>query len=1510
MEKKAEIEKIYALSPMQEGMLFSALQDQESRAYFEQFSFVIEGKLEIGTFEESLNLLIKRYEILRTVFVYRKLKNPRQVVLKKRSSSIFVRDISHLGPDERKAYLEEFKRKDREDGFDLTKDILMRMAILRTGSDLYRIIWSFHHIIMDGWCFGIVLQELFLIYGSLQAGRPLDLPEVRPYSDYIKWLEKQDQTEALLFWNEYLADYELQAAVPRLGAPVGEREYQNQELRVGLDEALTGSLINLAKRNQVTLNIIMQSIWGILLQRYNNVDDVVFGAVVSGRPPELTGVEKIVGLFVNTVPVRVQSDAGKTFTQLVAEVQQAAFLADKYKYLSLAQIQSHTRLKQGLIDHLMAFENYPLEETIKDLISGRGVFGFRVCNIEMFEQTIYDFNLIMMPGKELIIRLIYNGCLFDPNFILKIGTHFQEIAKRVIENDDRKIAEIEILADAEKRQILFDFNNTQAEYSRDRTIQDLFEEQVETTPDLTAVVFEGQELTYRELNQRANRLARSLRAKGVTRDTIVAIIVERSLEMIIGLIGILKAGGAYLPVDPEFPMERVQFMLEDSGVSILLTQRCLADQIQFNGEISLLEDESIDPKDISNPEKINQPSDLLYVIYTSGSTGSPKGIMLEQRNLLNLIHFEYRGSKIDFGAKVSQFATISFDVCYQEIFSTLLAGGELHVISNARRNNPLELLNYLNNHPISVLFLPTTYVKSVLNEELYLKMLPDTIRHIITAGEQLIITEQLRHYLKIKNISIHNHYGPSETHVVTTFTINPHEGIPALPPIGKPIDNTQIYILNRTHKLQPIGIAGELYISGDNVGRGYLKKPDLTAEMFVPNPFIISDEVISDFRFQISDLTDQKTDDVSNDDISEFKNPQSAIRNRQLDIPQSIMYRTGDLARWMPDGNIEYLGRLDHQVKIRGFRIELGEIENQLLKYELIKETVVIAREGANGNKYLCAYVVCDKKQDLTEFVVELKEYLSKKLPGYMMPSYFIRLGKMPLTPSGKVDQRALPEPQVRITSELEYVPPGNEIEAKMAAIWAEALGKEKVGILDNFFDSGGTSLTIFKVLAGAYQYNWGIAVQDFFNYPTIKQLSDKIKGSVISCIFNEEINHHDLETVPKKQELKDIQVSGVKNHYQNILLTGATGFLGSYLLNELLETTEADIYCLVRGENKKSATRRLFDNLDFYFQGKYTHPVSNRIFVIHGDIALERFGLTEAEYHDLTGKIDNIIHAAALAKNFGHYSDFERDNVLGTKNIINFSLVSGKKLDYISSLGVVGRPKRKEGLEILRYTENDFYIGQNYLFNPYIRTKFEAENLIFKAIKVGLDASIYRVGILSGRYSDGVFQINIQDNTFYNFLKSVIELGIALKSNEDVHLDFTPVDYSSKAIVALSGMKESGGKVFHIINHNILKANDLMRAFKELGITVKSLDNESYQKYLTDPGISKNVPEIIKGAVNYNDEYDFEYKKWVLYDSEITREYLRHLNFEWPKVTEAYIKKMIEYMRKVGFLSYQIKSM
>jgi amino acid adenylation domain-containing protein len=1044
-----KIKDIYLLSPMQEGMLYHSLLYSESNAYFEQSFLSIEGSLDVKYLEKSLNMLIERYDILRTVFVYENVERPVQVVMKERKAHIHFEDIIHLPELEKKAFIEEFKMEDRRRGFDLRKDLPMRISVVRTGNELYKLLWSFHHIIMDGWCMGIIRKEFLAIYHSLKENRQINLGKVYPYSDYINWLTQQDREEATLYWERYLSDYEERAQLPPDKGIVTDGKYELAEVAFRINESTRKGLENIVKKNNVTLNTIVQSAWGILLQRYNNTNDVVFGAVVSGRPHEVKGIENMVGLFINTLPVRIKCSGNESFARLVNRVQQFAVESERFSYYPLAEIQANTGLKSSLVDHIVVFENYPVEEGL-----GANEIGFAVGDSEAYEQTNYNFNMIVVLGKELTVKFNYNALVYDQVFIKRIQGHFQTVIDRIIENPNVLVRDIDILTEEERHELL-SFNNTQAEYPKYTLIHELFEEQVKKNPDYIAVNFEQEKLTYQELNNKANQLARVLCNKGVKRNSIVGIMTERSPEMIIGLMGILKAGGAYLPIDPEYPEDRISYMLADSRTDILLTQQHLVGKEAFPRETIYLDDPNLYSGDSSNLLIEHNSRDVAYVIYTSGSSGKPKGVEIEHTSLVNLVSWHRRVYNITFMDRATQLAGQAFDASVWEIWPYLTSGAALWIPDNETRTSTTGLIQWLKDNLITVSFMPTPMAEALLAEEW-----PSDIhlRALLTGGDKL-------HRRPSKEIpfTLVNHYGPTENTVVTTWaSVSSDEPKDALPSIGRPMDNTQIYIVGRNNNLQPVGIAGELCISGDGLAKGYLNRPELTAEKFVANPFV------------------------------------SGRR----------MYRSGDLARWQPDGNIEFLGRMDYQVKIRGFRIELGEIEAELINYPSIKEAVVIDRDDASGQKYLCAFIVAER--ELT--TKELRGHLSQILPEYMIPSTFIQLEKMPLTPNGKIDRKVLPEPEGRVSIGTEYVAPRNEGEEKLAQIWQNVLGVEKVGIEDNFFELGGHSLKAISLVAKVHkEFGTQVPLQQIFKAQTIKELIKIINGAA-------ENNYAAIEAVAEQE--------------------------------------------------------------------------------------------------------------------------------------------------------------------------------------------------------------------------------------------------------------------------------------------------------------------------------------------------------------------------------------------------------
>ncbi|WP_432339519.1 amino acid adenylation domain-containing protein [Bacillus tequilensis] len=1040
MTKANSIQDIYPLSYMQEGMLFHSLLQKDSQAYVEQASFTIEGKVNPQYFQNSINALVARHDIFRTIFISQHVSSPQQVVLRERNVIVQEKDITHLNEEKQSQFIEQLKEEDRAQGFQLQKDMLMRITLIQTGEGQYTCIWTFHHIMMDGWCLSIVLKEFLHIYASYVNESAISLEPVQPYGRYIKWLMEQDKEQAVSYWEHYLSGHEQQTILPKQKKTKGRSRQEHVAFSFSKKES--SRLSELAAREEVTLSTIFHTIWGILLQKYNNNDDAVFGSVISGRPAEIEGIEHMVGLFINTIPVRVQGEK-TSFLQLIKDMQKDRLAAEAYSYHPLYEIQTHSAVKQGLIDHILVFENYPVQQEIQMLNKQEHASDlFQIHNFTVADETNYSFYLMVAPGEEIHMKMSYDAEQHDRSFVLSVKEHLLNAVSQILNNPNLSPSEIDITTDHEKQQLIGKI----ADHTPVReTIHAMFEKQAEKTPDAYAVIDQACSLTYRELNKSANKLARQLRIKGVARQEPVALIMERSAAFITSVLGILKAGGAIVPIDPDYPADRISYILNDCGCSHVVSQAHLSSSLEKNYSITHEKDfES--PEDDSNLQSVNDADDLLYMIYTSGTTGKPKGVQFEHRNMANLLKFEYTHSGIDFEADVLQFATPSFDVCYQEIFSALLKGGTLHIVPEDIKRDVPQLFAFINKHQTKIVFLPTAFIKMIFSERQFANSFPYGVKHLIAAGEQLIISELFQDVLRERGLHLHNHYGPSETHVVSTYSIHPGDRIPEFPPIGKPIGCTDLYILNHQKQLQPCGVPGELYISGASVARGYVNHEKLTRDKFLSDPF----------------------------------------------RPGAIMYRTGDLARRLEDGNIEYIGRADNQVKIRGYRIEPQEIEVILMNHPDIKEVAILIRQDRSGEHELCAYYCSVQKLD----AIDLRRYMASELPEYMIPAKWVRVDSIPLTPNGKVDQAALPEPDASISGNP-YTAPRNLLEAKLSQIFEDVLNNDHIGIQDNFFDHGGHSLKATVLMSRiAKEFHVQVPLKDIFAHPTVEDLASIIRGT------------------------------------------------------------------------------------------------------------------------------------------------------------------------------------------------------------------------------------------------------------------------------------------------------------------------------------------------------------------------------------------------------------------------------
>nr|WP_231574946.1 non-ribosomal peptide synthase/polyketide synthase [Paenibacillus sp. FSL R7-0273] len=1027
-----KVQDIYPLTPVQEGMLFHAQLDPESTMYFEQFTLLLEGTLDVAVFEKSLECLTQRHEMLRTVFVSAQVRRPVQLVLQERQADLQVR---HQATD-----LEKIKQEDRKRGFDLSRDALMRVTVVVGKDGRRHVIWSFHHILMDGWCTSILMQELMTIYRGIKTKQPVELRPVEPFSRYVQWLNKQDREAALQYWSGYLANYEQQASVPQAVWKAGHGEAKPEEHGFRLERELTRGLEQLARQAQVTLNTVMQTIWGLLLQKYNQRDDVVFGAVVSGRPAEVPGIERMIGLFINTTPVRVSSSPGQSVTALLQQVQDAALASEAHSHYPLYEIQGLSALKQGLIDHILVFENYPIAEAIGQA-GGTDEAVFRIRDIEIYEQTNYDLTVVLAPGETMSIEFRYNAKVYDGMFIRRMEGHIREIARQLLEDAQRTAASISLVTAEEKEQLLYGFNDTSAAYPREATIHGLFEAQAEKTPDAIAVVQGDQQLSYAELNARANQLAWTLRGHGVGPERTVAIMAERSLELMIGVLGILKAGGAYVPIDPAYPAERIAYMLEDSGAGLLLISGDTQVPAAYAGEVLTL-NTAQHAGDPENVPVVSGPENMAYVIYTSGSTGQPKGVVITQQNLVNYISWACKvyvqGDPLDFPL----YSSVAFDLTVTSMFTPLVSGNRVVIYSG--QDIVLVLERMLTENQVGIVKLTPTHL-SLLGE---IPAAGSNLKRIIVGGEQLEAHVARKFASRCAfPVEIYNEYGPTETTVgCMIYRYDESQGGMHAVPIGIPADNAKVYVLDGSRRPVATGVPGEMYIGGEGLARGYLNRPELTAEKFVANPF----------------------------------------------EPGTRMYRTGDLARRLADGNLEYLGRIDQQVKIRGYRIECGEIEARLLAHTSIREAVVIGRKDEQGQAYLCAYVVSDKAAKAPE----LRSHLAGQLPDYMIPSYFVELEQLPLNTNGKVDRKELPAPDREAYTEG-YEAPRDALEIQLSELFAVVLGVNEVGISDSFFERGGHSLKAVTLVSQIHQQlGVELPLRELFARPTVKALAAYVRSA------------------------------------------------------------------------------------------------------------------------------------------------------------------------------------------------------------------------------------------------------------------------------------------------------------------------------------------------------------------------------------------------------------------------------
>jgi amino acid adenylation domain-containing protein len=1039
------IEASYPLSPMQQAMLFHYHLAPESGVYIQQLVCSFREDLNVAVFTEAWNRVVSRHQILRTAFRWEGLEEPRQDVYSKVNLPLELQDWQCLSPARQQSKLEEFIRFDQKRGFNLAEAPLMRLTLFRLGADNYRFIWTYHHMIADGRSRRVVIDEVFAIYEAICRGEDYSLPQTGPYRDYIDWLQQQDTSKSETFWKALLRGFKSPTPIssPRISGYLDEKDRERAESEILISESVTSSLNSIAQENQMTLNTIIQGAWALLLSRYSGEDDVVFGEVRAGRHWTSQDRNSMVGLFVYTVPVRVRVSPEASLLPWLKEIRQLQIALREHEATPLTEIQRWSDVPR---DRSLFETVYVFYEMNTFFWSKEGSWQNR--ELRLLEDNGFPITLDVYSGSDISLKITFDRRRFGDAAIKRILEHLKTLLEGIAEDPNRSLSMLPILAEAERHQILYEWNDTCVDYPQDKLIHQIFESKAEETPNSAALNFEGEQLTYRELNQRANQLAHYLKSIGVGPGVLVGIAVERSLEMVVGLYGILKAGGAYVPIDPTYPAERIAYMLANANVPVLLTQAKLRDSLPApEAQVVCLDtdwDDFMADQSTENPVCQATLENLAYTIYTSGSTGKPKGVMNTHRGILNRLLWMQDAYCLEPSDSVLQKTPFSFDVSVWEFFWPLMFGARLVVARPEGHKDSDYLVQTIIDQQITTIH----FVPSMLQIFLMAKDVEkcNTLRQVICSGEALSLDLQNRFFARL-DTKLHNLYGPTEAAVDVTYWECQRESDLFTVPIGYPVANTQIYILDDYMQPVPVGISGELYIGGVQVARGYLNRPELTAEKFIPDPF--------------------------------------------SDSPEARLYRTGDSARYLPDGTIEYLGRLDNQVKIRGNRIELGEIESALSQHPNVREACALAREDVPGDQRIVAYIIPTQNQEHLNSI--LRDYLKQKLPEYMVPSHFITLDAFPLTPNQKIDRKMLPAPdQVEIQPEMAYVPPKNDLQQKIASIWQKVLNVPIVGMNDNFFELGGHSLLMVRVYYQLCEItDRELCITDMFRFPTINALTE-----------------------------------------------------------------------------------------------------------------------------------------------------------------------------------------------------------------------------------------------------------------------------------------------------------------------------------------------------------------------------------------------------------------------------------
>lgn len=1295
----------------------------------------------------------------------------------------------------------------------------LKIVILQNKAGLLA---KLHHLISDAWTLALMGTQ----YNQLLKGE-----DVKAYS-YLDYISSEDEYFSSKRYEKnkeyFLSQFKRCNEVTYISEKQAHT-FKAKRATFVIDNENASKIIRYTKEKEVSVFSLFVSAVATYINRVKmSADKFYIGTGVLNRSGAKE--QNTMGMFINTAPILIELNNEVSFAENLDMVETSLFSVlrhQKYNYSDLLEeLKNNYKFNEKLYDIMLSYQNAKvLGDEVETTWYHSGM------QTESLQFHVDD------RDSEGIFRIHYDYLTekFTENEIKKMHEHICNLLFSAIEDDSKKLYELNILSDDEIHKVFCEFNDTVMDYPRDKCVHQLFEKQVEKTPDKIAIVACDKTLTYAELNQQANQIANSLINKGIQQNDIIAFQVTRKSHLIALMLGILKAGASYMPIDPNYPQDRVDYMVNDSGAKL-----CVKDEMI---------QELLCCDNTDNPLVYNSPEERFCILHTSGSTGMPKGAAIKHMNMVNFIYSnQYLLNGIE---NIIAINTVTFDVFEMDTIFALVSGITCVLASEEQQFNQTRFEQMMDQYKNCLFWATPTKITNYINNS----ETGDFFKHIncYVVGGEILKPELLDKIRELNpDISIYTVYGPTETLIYSTLVdVSKTNDIS----IGHPIANTQIYIVDKYLQPTPIGVVGELCIAGDGVGEGYINRPELTKEKFINNPF-----------------------------------------------GEGKLYKTGDLTYWREDGNIAYVGRNDFQVKIRGLRIELGEIEKAICSIDGISQAVVVVRKSNEGRQLICAFYTGTETD-----AKDIRKHIEKKLPKYMLPHICVHLDKMPLTASGKINRKDLPSVCKNIISDNEYVEPVTPIQKDLCNLIELILGTTPVGITDDFFDLGGDSLKAIEFVAKSHSEGIYFQLQNLFDYPTVIELCEHLESDDKQVVSFADIDFTDINSILEKNKIENISPNK-KTGVGNILLAGATGYLGIHILADFLVNDDGIACCLVRGKNQEDSEKRFNELLNFYFGNKYSN--TNRIEVICADLQKERFALSDSKYEELLSKINTVINCAASVKHYGSYKYFYETNVETTKRLIEFCKSTDIKLIHASTLSVSGNSfvdafdgytSKKEK----HFYENNLYIEQP-LDNVYCRSKFEAEKAVLDAMTDGLKANIMRMGNLTSRLSDGQFQKNYESNAFLQRVKSILELGVFPEYliKDTMYAEFTPIDEAANAVMTIARHFSTEQTVFHINSTKVVHFDKLFDILNNLNIKVNIVDRETFTETLRKTTKQAGMEHIFETFINDMDDNDqLNYDSNIRIKNEFTVEYLRQLGFEWSDIDVDYLHNYIEYFKKIGYL-------